>query len=91
MPGRTEAERTEGRRREPALRFARLAAWGVVPLVLLLEAGGSPLSEAARGLGPHLLHFVFAFGAFVVFGVYAAVDIRRTGWPRFGWRSKHRP
>lgn len=61
MPGRTEAERTEGRR-EPALRFARRAAWGIVP-----------------------------FGAFVVFGVYAAVDIRRNGWPRFGWRSKPRP
>ncbi|HLB62394.1 MAG TPA: hypothetical protein VJN50_06665 [Actinomycetota bacterium] len=65
-------------------RLARLGAVGGA-LVALGEAGHVLLDRFGTAFGHHLFHVLFAGGAAILFGVFALVDIRRNGLPRFSW------
>ena len=75
----------------PALR--RLSRVGLLLLGLVAagELGHQAFARWGDVLAHHAFHLLFGFGAFIVFAVYAALDIRRHGWPGFSWRLHPRP
>jgi hypothetical protein len=81
-------EGLSGRRRQPAVRWARKVAWLVVPLALVGEFGHHLLERLGQTLAHHFFHILFAGGATVIFGAFVLVDIRRHGWPTFSWRAR---
>lgn len=77
-----------GVRRQPASRWARKAAWVVIPLALLGETGHHLLQRTGAHLVHHFFHYVFIIVAGGVFALFAAIDIRRNGRPTFSWRLR---
>jgi hypothetical protein len=84
-------EGVTGRRRQPAVRWARKVAWLVVPLALVGEFGHYLLERLGQTLAHHFFHILFAGGAAVIFGAFVLVDVRRHGWPTFSWRARPPP
>jgi len=81
-------EGDRSRRRRSPWSWARKLAWLAVPLALLGEAGHHLLEHLGQTLAHHMFHILFGLGAVAIFVVYAAVDIRRNGWPGFSWRIR---
>lgn len=68
------------------LEDARRAAFFIVTAV----AAGDTLHLLAHSLSlplnHHAFHLLFSVGAFAIFSVCVAIDIRRRGWPGFSLR-----
>ena len=78
-------QRPEAGTLQSRLRRALLFALG---LGLLGELGHQLLGRWGQALAHHFFHILFGAAAILAFGIYAAVDIRRHGLPRFSRRLR---
>ena len=77
--------------RPRAGRFVTRLALLALLLVAAGELGHHVLGEIGATLAHHLFHIGFIGAAGLVFGAFVFREVRRNGWPSFGWRNQPRP
>ncbi|MDQ4143332.1 MAG: hypothetical protein M3198_06225 [Actinomycetota bacterium] len=79
------------RTRRTARRWLRGAVLLAIPVALLGELGHHLLERLGSTFAHHFFHIVFGAGAFLLFALVVAADVRRNGWPVFSWRLRPSP
>lgn len=73
-----------------AARLIKRMALLALPLAAVGELGHRALDTMGATLAHHVFHIGFVGGAGLIFALFVARDVRRNGWPSFGWRTEPR-